>query len=66
MTALAVNESPNAKRSDQSKRLSDLKSEAAQIRNDLKMKRITYEEAQARLSKLTRRHSTFFNRLLEI
>lgn len=65
MTACAVHQSPQDKRSDQSRRLSNLKSEAAQIRHDLEMHKISPEEAIDRLNKLTKRHSTFFNRILE-
>lgn len=64
MTALAFI-GPREKRSDQSKRLSSLKEEAAKIREDLSAKRITTEEAIDRLNRLNQRHSTFFNRMLE-
>lgn len=66
MTALAAHPDPRDKRSDQSKRLYNLKNEAAQIRQDLENQRITPEEAIERLNKLTKRHSTFFNRILDL
>lgn len=64
MTAQALI-GPREMRSDQSRRLSSLKSEAAKIREELASEKITTDEAIRRLEQLKRRHSTFFSRMLE-
>lgn len=53
-------------RSDQSRRLSELREAAERVRVDLAKGTITSEEASERLEMLTRRHRTFLNRFLDL
>jgi hypothetical protein len=54
------------RRSDQSRRLSELRDEAAKIRKEYQEGKISIEEAGERMARLAKRHRTFMTRILEL
>ena len=67
MAAISFKSVPEmAPRSDQSRRLSDLRKAAEQVRIDVQNGKLSSEEATAKLEGLARRHRTFLNRFLDL
>ncbi|ULB08744.1 hypothetical protein ORIO_02180 [Cereibacter azotoformans] len=65
MTALLLKEDTR-KRSNQSRRLGELRAEAARIRIDLRNGKITPEEATSKLNQLMDRDRSLFHRFMDL